>query len=112
MRFILKGGLYVCTVLFSSYLITGIHFDSVVTAIWFSLILGILNMILGSILKIIASPIILMTMGLFTFIIDSLMILLAARLLDGVVVQGFLSALFCGLLIFVINKIFQPLIER
>jgi len=88
-----------------AYILPGIAIDSVWTGIVLALVLAFLNGILKPILVILTLPISLLTFGLFLFVINALIILLAGRFVDGFVVNGFWWALLFSLLLSVITSV-------
>ncbi len=73
--------------------IPGIHVDSLVTAILAAMLIGILNVLVRPILMILTLPITLLTLGLFIFVINAFLFWVAASIIDGFTVTGFLPAL-------------------
>jgi putative membrane protein len=88
-----------------SYILPGISIDSPWTGIVLALVLALLNGILKPILIILTLPITLVTFGLFLFVINALIILMAGRFVDGFVVSGFWWALLFSLLLSVITSV-------
>ena len=88
-----------------SYLLEGIKFDSFWTAIIVAIVLAILNAIVKPILILITLPITLVTLGLFLFVINALIILLAAKLVGGFSVDGFWWALLFSLLLSLLTSV-------
>ena len=86
-----------CFVLLGSYFLSGIDVASFFTALMVSLFLGIINVVIRPILVVLTLPINILTLGLFTLVINSLMILLAASIVKGFNVHGFLPALYFSL---------------
>jgi putative membrane protein len=82
-----------------SYVLNGIHIDSFVTALILALVLALLNLIVKPILIILTLPITIVTLGLFLFVINALIILLAAKFISGFRVDGFWWALLFSLLL-------------
>jgi putative membrane protein len=70
--------------LLASYL-PGFHVDGWGSAILSSLVLGVVNVTLGPILKILTFPIILLTLGLFSFVVNAILILVVAFLVPALV---------------------------
>lgn len=64
----------------TSYLLPGVVVASFPTAIVVAIVLGLINTFLKPLLQILALPINILTIGLFTFVINALLILLVARL--------------------------------
>lgn len=77
---------------FLTKILSGVQIDSFSTALVFALILGILNLIVTPILKILGLPLTILTLGLFSLVINALVVLLAAKFVDGMSIDGFLWA--------------------
>ncbi len=80
-----------------SYLLPGIYIDSFRTGIVLALVLAILNAIVKPLLVLLTLPITVLTLGLFLFVINALIILLAANFIHGFAVSGFWPALLFSL---------------
>ncbi len=94
-----------------SYLIRGIEVDGVAPALIAAAVLGIINAIIRPILLILTLPINILTLGLFTFIINGAMLALTAKVVRGFSVSGFWSAVLGALLLSVISGLLSFLIE-
>ncbi|MCO5239743.1 MAG: phage holin family protein [Chitinophagaceae bacterium] len=88
-----------------AYLLKGIHMDSYWTALVFALVLGIVNLIIRPLLVILTIPLTIITLGLFLFVINALMVLLAAKVVSGISIDGFWWALLFGLLLSVVSSL-------
>lgn len=88
-----------------AYLLKGIHMDSYWTALVFALVLGIVNLIVRPLLVILTIPLTIITLGLFLFVINALMVLLAAKVVSGVSIDGFWWALLFSLLLSVVSSL-------
>jgi putative membrane protein len=93
MKLIIKLLISTIAVWVAANIVPGVQIADFKTALIFAIILGILNVFVKPILSLIALPITLITLGLFSLVINVLMILLAANIVEGVVVAGFISAL-------------------
>ena len=82
-----------------SYVLSGVGMDSFWTAILLALVLAVLNAIVRPLLILFTLPITLLTLGLFLFVINAVIILLADKILDGFHVRNFWWALLFGLLL-------------
>jgi len=90
-----------------AYLIPGIHIkDSVLSLIGVTLVISLLNILLKPLLVILTIPVTIITFGLFLFVINALIIMIASGLLDNFYVDGFWSALLLSLLMMLVNSIF------
>ncbi|HEY2647586.1 MAG TPA: phage holin family protein [Puia sp.] len=89
-----------------SYILSGVHIQSFVTALILAVVLGLLNIFVKPILIILTLPITIFTFGLFLFVINALIILLAAKFVNGFRVDGFWWALLFSLLLSVLTSFF------
>jgi putative membrane protein len=87
-----------------SYILSGVHIQSFVTALILAIVLGLLNLIVKPLLIILTLPITLFTFGLFLFVINALIILLAAKFVNGFRVDGFWWAFLFSLLLSVLTS--------
>ena len=87
-----------------SYVLSGVHIQSFVTALILAIVLGLLNLIVKPILIILTLPITIFTFGLFLFVINALIILLAAKFVNGFRVDGFWWALLFSLLLSILTS--------
>jgi putative membrane protein len=73
------------------YLLPSIHVASFTTALGVAVVLGLINAVIRPVLLLLTLPVTLLTLGLFIFAINGMMFMLAAWLLEGFVVDGFLA---------------------
>ena len=71
------------------YVLKGIHFDGFSTALIFAIVLGVLNLIVTPILKILGLPLTILTLGLFSLVINAAVVLLADHFIEGMTIDGF-----------------------
>lgn len=71
-------------------LLSGVHFNDFGAALLFAAVLGLLNMFVKPILKIVTLPISIITLGIFSLFINAIVISLADYLMDSVEIDGFL----------------------
>ncbi|MDO8610010.1 MAG: phage holin family protein [bacterium] len=93
----------------TAYLLKGVHISNFVTAIIVSIVLGIVNTILKPILIILTLPINILTLGLFTLILNGLMILLVSAFVPGFKVDNILWAIFFSLVLSIVSGFLQLL---
>ena len=84
-------------------LVDGIHIDGVASLFFAALMLGVLNAILRPLLLVVTLPINLLTLGLFTLIINGAMLKLAAAAVRGFTIDSFWSAVLGAVLLSVIS---------
>lgn len=102
-RFIIRLLISSVSLILVAYLIPGISFNSYSTVIVAALILGIMNAIVRPIILILTLPINILTLGIFTFIINALMLWLVHLLLPGFHITNFYTAIWGALIYWIIN---------
>jgi putative membrane protein len=100
-RLVLTGGIAFAL----AHFLPGIHIDTFWTAIIVALVLAFLNAIVKPILILLTLPITILTFGLFLFVINAVIILMAGSFIDGFSVDGFWWALLFSLLLSVITSL-------
>lgn len=100
------------SVLFASYLLDGIEVRDYLSATLAAGVLGILNAFFRPILIILTLPINILSLGLFTFVINAMLLKIASSLIAGFEVHGFWSALFGSLLISIVSWLLSSFINE
>ncbi len=91
-------------ILITAYLLPGVHISGFGTALITALVLGIVNAFIKPILLFLTLPINILTLGLFIFVINALIILLVSNLVSGFKVDGFWWALIFSIILSIINS--------
>lgn len=99
-------------VLLSAYIIQGITVTGFVSAFFAAAAIGVLNLFFKPILFILTLPINIVTFGLFTFVINALVLKMASGLIPGFVVKGFWAAVFGALIISIVNWLLNSFFSR
>lgn len=97
MRLIFRLLLSSFALLISPYIISGVSVANFYTALIAAIILGVVNAVIRPILIILTLPITVLTLGLFTLVINSLLVLFVASFVKGFSVIGFWPAFFLSL---------------
>lgn len=95
-----------------AHLLGGVHVDDFWTAIVFALVLAVLNVIVKPILIILTLPVTIVTLGLFLFVINTLIVLLASKFVEGFRIQNFWWGLLFSLLLSLIMSIIDKKEKR
>ena len=90
-------------IMVASYLIDGIRVGGFGSAFFTAAVVGLLNAFFRPILLILTLPINILTLGLFTFVINALILKMASGVIPGFDVYGFWSAVFGSLIISAVN---------
>ena len=104
------------SIVIAAYFIPGVRVGSFFSALWVALFLGIVNILVRPVLIFITLPINILTLGLFTFVINAVLILLASSVIKGFEVAGFWWALLYSIVLsavnYIINLMVRPREER
>jgi Predicted membrane protein len=79
------------------YFIPGVAVDKWETYLILTIVFGAINIFVKPVLTLLTLPLSIITLGLFSIVINALMVMLADKIVPGFSVDGFLSALFFGL---------------
>ncbi|MRR15154.1 MAG: phage holin family protein [Deltaproteobacteria bacterium] len=98
-------------ILLASMMVSGIRVESLTTAVAAAAILGIINVFLRPVLLILTLPLTILTLGIFAFVLNALMLLLVAYFVPGFEVDGFFSAFLGALIISIVSWIANRFIQ-
>jgi len=99
MKFIIRLLLIAAVAEGASKILSGVHINGDVAAIWFALILAALNTFIKPLLVILTFPLTVFTLGLFLFVVNAIIILIADKLMDSIKIDSFLYALVFSLVL-------------
>lgn len=84
---------FALALIFTAWLIPGIEVSSFWSAMLACVIIALINAFIKPLLQLITLPLNILTIGLFTFVINAFLLMLAGWIAPGLEVEGFLSAL-------------------
>jgi putative membrane protein len=96
-------------VFITAQFLPGVSVDSFITALLTAVVLGLINMFIKPIINILTLPINLLTLGLFSFVVNALMILLVSHFVTGFHVNGFIAALLFSIVLSLVNSVLNSL---
>lgn len=105
MRLILRLLVIAAIAFILAQLLPGVHVNSYGTAIWFAIVLGLLNVFLKPLLIIFTLPLTIFTLGLFLFVINTIIVLLASDWVKGFEIDSFGWGLLFSLLLSLITSL-------
>src|SRR5512136_3383388 len=110
MVLLLKWFIMTLSVGIAAYLVPGIMVNGFFSALLVALFLGIVNTLVRPLLILITLPITILTLGLFTFVINAVLVLLASKVVHGFELRGFWWAMLFSIVLsiiqYILNKIF------
>ena len=112
MNFLLKLILTAAAAFGLGYILPGVHFGGIGTAIWFMLMLGVMNAVVKPLLKLISFPVNVLTLGLFSLVINVVVIQLADLLTPGDNVHGFVWSLLFAFVLSLITTLIDKMFDN
>ncbi|MGB9030372.1 MAG: phage holin family protein [Acidobacteriaceae bacterium] len=111
-RLLLKWLLYAFALLITARLVPGFHVRSIAAALIAVLVVGLLNMTLGLLLKLITLPLGILTLGLFFLVINALILKLASGVVPGFIVATWGAALIGALVLALLHMLLSLLLDK
>ena len=99
-------------ILLAAYLIDGIRVTGFISVLSAAAVLGILNVLLRPILLLLTLPLNILTLGLFTFVINAFLLKMTAGIIPGFDVTGFWPAVLGALVISIVNWLLGKFINE
>jgi putative membrane protein len=108
MRLLLNWLLSAIALLIVSYLVPGFHLEGFKAALIAAVVIGLINATLGLLLKLITLPLTLITLGVFWWVVNAFMLILASKFLaPEFMVSGFLAAFLGAILLSLVNVVLR-----
>lgn len=111
MKIIAKWFVSALAILLAAYLVPGIAVASFYTALIVAALLGVANLVLKPILVILTLPISIITLGLFTIVINGFLFWFVGTIVKGFSVSGFMAALLGALVVSMANYLGDKIIS-
>lgn len=111
MKVIAKILVTMLALLITAAIIPGMYIDGVGAGFIAALILGLVNVFIKPLLTILTLPITVLTLGLFLFVINGLILMLTASLVGGFYISGLLVAIFGSIVLSLISGLIHSLID-
>jgi putative membrane protein len=103
MRLLLSLIINAIAVSIASYILPGVHVASLQTVLVVAVVLGVVNTFLRPVLMLLTLPITLITLGLFTLVINGLLVLLVTWIVPGFQVDNFFWAILFSLVVSLVS---------
>jgi len=112
MRFLIRI-LVIAAVSFGlAHVLKGVHIDSFWTAIVFAVVLAILNIFIKPLIILLTLPVTIVTLGLFLFVVNAIVVALASKFVDGITIANFGWALLFSLILSFVTSILERELDK
>jgi len=113
MRLLLNWLLSAIALLIVSYLIPGFHVEGFKEALIAAVVIGLINATLGVLVKVITLPLTLLTLGVFWWVVNAFMLMLASKFLaPGFWVSGFFAAFLGAIVLSLVNMVLRKVADE
>lgn len=112
MRLLLHWILSALALLLVAHVVAGFHVSGFLAALIAAVVIGLVNATLGTLLKIVTFPLTVLTLGIFWFVINALMLELASIVVPGFHIDSFGAAFIGAIALAVVNVIIRWLTPR
>lgn len=103
--FLVKLLLNTLALFVAAYLLKGVFIKDFTRAIILALVLALLNSTLGAVLNFLTAPLNWITLGLFSLVVDAIVLMIAAYFLKGFEIKSFVWAVFLAITLAIFNAI-------
>ncbi len=100
---LLKWVVLTLIIIFTAWIVPGIEVDGYIAALIVAAVIALINVSLRPALNLITLPINILTLGLFTLVINALLLMFVSYLVPGFEVEGFWSAFWGALLMTILS---------
>jgi putative membrane protein len=112
MRFLIRIIVIAAVSFGLAHVLKGVHIDTFWTAIVFAVVLAILNIFIKPLIILLTLPVTILTLGLFLFIVNALVVLLASKFVNGISISSFGWALLFSLILSFVTSVLERELER
>jgi putative membrane protein len=112
MTLILRWVVNAVLLLISASLVPGFEVDGFYAALIAALVLGLINAIIRPLLFVLTLPVTVMTLGLFSLVLNALMVWLMSTMVKGIVLEGFVPAVLVAVILWLGGWITSLLIKE
>jgi len=99
--------------LLAAYIVPGFQVADFTTALLAAIVLGVVNTFIKPILSFITAPLTIVTLGLFVFVINAIILFIVSAIVKGVTIDGWLAAILGAIVLSVVstalNAVFKDL---
>ena len=94
-----------------SHLMSSVYISSLSALVFLTIIFGGLNLVVKPIISFFSFPITFLTLGLFSLVINGVVLYLAFSIVPGVHLNGFMSSIWAAILLSIVNAVFYNIFD-
>ncbi len=105
MQIIIALVLNALALLATAYVVPGFHVTDFTTAVLAAIVLGVVNTFIKPVLSFITSPLTVVTLGLFSFVVNAVVLFIVAAVVKGLTIDGWVPAILGAVVLSVVSTI-------
>lgn len=95
----------------TAYIVPGFHVSSFTTALLAAVVLGVVNTFIKPVLALITLPITLITLGLFSFVVNAVVLFIVSAVVPGLTLDGWIPAILGSIVLSVVGTVLSSLLK-
>lgn len=111
LQILLALALNAVALLVTAYIVPGFKVDNFTTALLAAIVLGVVNTFIKPILSFISLPITIITLGLFAFVINAVVLFIVSAIVPGVMIDGWVPAILGAIVLSVVSTVLSSLMK-
>ncbi|HWR15046.1 MAG TPA: phage holin family protein [Terriglobales bacterium] len=112
MRMLVNWILSAIALLIVTYVVPGFEVSGIFPALLAAVVIGLFNATIGLFLKVVTFPLTVFTLGIFWFVVNAIVLKLAAAFVPGFTIYGFWPAFLGAIVLALINMLFRWLMPK
>lgn len=95
----------------TAYIVPGFKVADFTTAVLAAVVLGVINTFIKPVIGFISLPLTIVTLGLFTFVINAVCLFLVSAIVKGVMIDGWIPAILGAIVLSIVSTILSSLVK-
>ncbi len=95
----------------TAYIVPGFHVSSFTTALLAAIVLGVVNTFIKPLLLFLTAPLTFLTLGLFAFVVNAIILWLVAAVVKGLTIDSFLTAILGAIVLSIVSTVLSTLVS-
>ncbi|MBI2017826.1 phage holin family protein [Candidatus Daviesbacteria bacterium] len=94
----------------TTYVVPGFSVDNFTTAVLAAIVLGVVNTFIRPVLAFLTAPLTVVTLGLFTFVVNAVMLFIVSAVVPGVMIAGWVPAILASIVLAVVSTVLNSVL--
>lgn len=105
MQIIVALVLNALALLATAYIVPGFKVDTFTTAVLAAIVLGVVNTFIKPVLSFLSTPLTVVTLGLFAFVVNAVVLFIVAAVVPGVKIDGWIPAILGAIVLSIVSTV-------